>query len=55
MPAMRLSNFQQVTVGARISSSGQAMPASGDLEGEVSPIEPGKSGPISVVIDRVRP
>jgi cytochrome c-type biogenesis protein CcmH len=55
MPAMRLSKFPQITVGARISASGQAMPASGDLEGEVSPVEPGQSGPVAVVIDRVRP
>jgi cytochrome c-type biogenesis protein CcmH len=55
MPAMRLSAFPEVTVGARISASGQANPGSGDLEGEVSPVKPGASGPVEVVIDRVRP
>lgn len=55
MPAMRLSAFPEVTVGARISASGQATPGSGDLEGEVGPVKPGVSGPVEVVINRVRP
>ena len=33
MPAMKLSNFAEVVVGARISKSGNATPASGDLQG----------------------
>ena len=37
-PAMILSKFDQVTVGARISKSGNAMPQSGDLQGLVSPV-----------------
>jgi cytochrome c-type biogenesis protein CcmH len=37
-PAMVLSNFPQVTVGARISKSGQARPQSGDLQGTVTPV-----------------
>jgi cytochrome c-type biogenesis protein CcmH len=55
VPAVRLSGFPEVTVGARISKSGQAMPQSGDLEGEVSPVQPGQIGTVKVVIDRVRP
>lgn len=55
MPAMRISAFPEVTVGARISASGQATPGSGDLEGEVSPVKPSATGPIEVIIDRVRP
>lgn len=31
-PAMKLSNFKQVVVGARISKSGNAMPQPGDLQ-----------------------
>jgi len=38
MPAMKLSNFEQVAVGARISKTGNAMPQSGDLQGIVTPI-----------------
>lgn len=33
-PQMRLSNFDRVVVGARISRSGSAMPQPGDLRGE---------------------
>jgi len=55
MPTMRLSRFDQVTVGARISKGGQAMPQSGDLEGEVSPVETGQAGKVKILIDRVRP
>lgn len=35
MGDIKLSNFQQVKVGARISRSGNAMPQSGDIQGEV--------------------
>ncbi len=55
MPTMRLSNFPEVTVGARISKSGQAMPESGDLEGEISPVKIGAAGALNLIIDRVRP
>jgi cytochrome c-type biogenesis protein CcmH len=57
VPAMKLSGFEEVTVGARISKGGQAqaIPASGDLEGEVSPVHPGADERVKVVIDRVRP
>jgi cytochrome c-type biogenesis protein CcmH len=55
MPQMRLSNFPQVRVGARISKSGNAMSQSGDLQGEVSPVTPGQPGLVKVVIDNVQP
>lgn len=54
-PAMKLSGFAEVTVGARISKSGQATPQSGDLEGEVSPVKPGQAGTVKILIERVRP
>lgn len=54
-PAMRLSNFPQVIVGARISANGQAIPQSGDLEGEVGPLATAENPSLQVVIDRVRP
>lgn len=37
-PAMVLSRFPQVSVGARVSKSGQAMPSPGDLQGMHSPV-----------------
>ena len=54
-PEMRLSNFPQVMVGARISASGQAVPQSGDLEGEIGPVATAENFSLKVVIDHVRP
>ncbi len=54
-PEMRLSSFPQVIVGARISTSGQATPQSGDLEGEKGPLKPAETASLQVVIDHVRP
>ena len=55
MPAMRLSTFPQVVVGARVSKSGQATPQTGDLEGQSDPIAVSETPRLSVTIDRVRP
>lgn len=55
MPAMQLSNFPQVIVGARVSPSGQAMPRPGDLQGETGPVASDSAAPIGVEIDRVLP
>lgn len=55
MPAMRLSAFPQVVVGARISKSGEAMPASGDLEGQTGPVALADTPEVSVTIDKARP
>ncbi len=52
---MKLSSFPQVIVGARVSTSGQAMPQSGDLEGETGPIPSSGSTQVTVSIDRVGP
>jgi cytochrome c-type biogenesis protein CcmH len=53
-PDFKLSSFAEVVVGARVSKSGQAMPASGDLEGLSKPVKVGTRG-VSVTIDRVVP
>ncbi len=53
-PAMVLSKFAEVAVGARVSKSGQAMPASGDLQGMVSPVKP-NGAEVSVTIDQLVP
>ncbi|WP_295580912.1 c-type cytochrome biogenesis protein CcmI [uncultured Lamprocystis sp.] len=55
MPAMRLSSFPQVIVGARISRSGQATPGQGDLEGQVGPLDSATPQSVAVTINRVRP
>jgi cytochrome c-type biogenesis protein CcmH len=54
-PAMTLSKFDQVTVGARVSASGNAMPQSGDLEGSQSPVSVASPGSIAITIDRKVP
>ncbi len=53
-PQVKLSGFDQVIVAARISKSGNAMPASGDLEGSTQPVKVGSAG-ITLTIDRVLP
>lgn len=53
-PEMTLSKFPSVIVGARISRSGDAMPRSGDLVGQVGPVDTGSSR-LSITIDSVQP
>ena len=50
-PQMKLSNFDQVLVGARVSQSGNPIAATGDLTGEVSPVQTGTDGVIEILID----
>lgn len=54
-PQMKISNFGQVVVGARVSRSGNAITASGDLKGEVSPVTVGADGVVEILIDKVVP
>jgi len=49
-PAMRMSSFPEVIIEARISKSGQAVPASGDLQGFSEPVQLGFNN-IAIVID----
>lgn len=53
-PQMKVSNFDQVVVIARVSKSGNAMTQAGDLQGMSSTIKPGAKG-LKVVIDTVAP
>jgi cytochrome c-type biogenesis protein CcmH len=55
MAQNRLSAHQEVIVGARVSLSGNPSAKSGDLEGEVSPVVPGQSDPVEVVISSIHP
>jgi cytochrome c-type biogenesis protein CcmH len=50
-PQMVLSKFARVTIGARISKSGTAMPASGDLQGLVTPVSTQNSKLVQLTID----
>ncbi len=53
-PGMKLSNFPEVVVGARVSKSGGALPQSGDLQGITQALKVG-AGNVTVVIDTVVP
>lgn len=53
-PQFRISGAKQVVIGARISPTGDAMPRSGDLTGQVGPVDVG-SGKLMLIIDGVVP
>ena len=53
-PALKISAFPRLSVGARISHSGNATPQSGDLVGQLDAVEPGTTG-LRLSIDRVQP
>jgi len=52
-PAFKLSNFKEVNLVARISRSGRAVPASGDLQGIVKNVKVGTSKKTDIVINEV--
>ncbi len=52
-PMARLSDYREVVVAARVSRSGRAMPASGDLEGSARARVGGEA--VRVLIDHRRP
>jgi cytochrome c-type biogenesis protein CcmH len=53
MPDRKLSTAGMVTIEARVSKSGQAMPQSGDLLGVTAPLDPARGKPVRIVIERV--
>lgn len=53
MPTMKLSQFPQVIIGARISKSGNAIAQTGDLQVLSAPIPVTRSEPIELTIDQV--
>jgi cytochrome c-type biogenesis protein CcmH len=54
-PAMKLSKFDKVVIGARISKSGIATPQSGDLEGRSGIITLDTTKSVNVIINQVVP
>ena len=54
-PTMKMSNFAEVNIVARASKSGQAMPQSGDIEGQMGPVAVKGAKQVTVVIDKVLP
>jgi cytochrome c-type biogenesis protein CcmH len=55
LPNMKLSQFPQVIVGARVSKSGNAIAQSGDLQTTSKPLAVTSTAPISLTIDQVVP
>lgn len=53
-PEMKLSSAAELRIEARISKSGDAIPKSGDLAGELTPVKPGAKG-LKLVIDKLVP
>lgn len=53
LPSRRLSTAGTVTIEARTSRTGQAMPATGDFQGVIGPIDPAAGKTVRVVIQRV--
>jgi cytochrome c-type biogenesis protein CcmH len=54
MPGANLSSAQQVRVEVRVSKSGQAQAAKGDLTGKSAPVKPGAKR-LRIVIDQIEP
>jgi len=54
-PAMKLSNFSSIEILARVTRTGQAMPQSGDLVGQVGPIDINQTKPVDVLINKTHP
>jgi cytochrome c-type biogenesis protein CcmH len=52
-PQLKLSNYREVQVLARISKSGNAMPAAGDLESAATEVATNSRKPVSLTINRV--
>lgn len=55
LPDMSIDRFDAVTVGARLSTAGNAIAAPGDWFGEVGPVDPGSRPDVEIVIDRQVP
>ncbi|HET7778562.1 MAG TPA: tetratricopeptide repeat protein [Rudaea sp.] len=55
LPNMKLSQFPQVIVGARVSKSGNATAQSGDLQTLSAPLAVSTTAPVKLTIDQVVP
>ena len=53
MPSRKLSDFPEFIIGARISKSGNAIRASGDIESSTSVVRQGET--VEIVIDSAVP
>ena len=55
LPSMKLSQFPQIIVGARVSKSGNAIAQSGDLQTISKPLDVASTAPIHLTIDQTVP
>ena len=55
MPAMRLSQFPEVRIEARVAKAGTAVAAPGDLRSQPAMAKVGGGSPVALVIDTVQP
>ncbi len=55
MPTMKLSQFPQVILGARISKSGNAIPQSGDMQTQSGATAVTAVAPVVFTIDQIVP
>ena len=55
VPGRTLSTQHEVIVGARISPSGNPLPAKGDLQALSAPVTPGRKAAVQLTIDQVVP
>ena len=55
LPTMKLSQFPQVVIGARVSKSGNAIAQSGDLQTLSKPLDVNSTAPVALTIDQVVP
>ena len=55
LPNMKLSQFPQVVIGARVSKSGNAIAQSGDLQTISKPMAVTTTTPVELTIDQVVP
>jgi hypothetical protein len=53
LPGRNLSSAGRVTIEARVSQSGQPLPAAGDLQGSTGAINPADHQPLKILIDRI--
>jgi cytochrome c-type biogenesis protein CcmH len=55
LPSMKLSQFPQIIIGARISKSGNALAQAGDLQTVSKPLDVKTTAPIALTIDQTVP
>jgi len=55
LPSLKLSQFPQVVIGARVSKSGNAIAQSGDLQTLTQPLSVSTNTPIKLTIDQIVP